>query len=250
MTKVLTIPDLHEPFTHPKALQFVNDICDLYQPDQVVFIGDVVDGHAVGRFSTDPNGFSPGHEYDRAVEALSKWHDIYPNASVVIGNHDDRLYRRAFESGLPRQVIKEWNELWQTPTWNWGESFEFDGVKYIHGTGRSGMNAALRLAMDQRQSVVCGHTHVFAGVAFHCSDKDRIFGLNAGCLLDVKSYSMAYAKHMPHRPVLGLGLVTDGRHPMFVEMPCSEDEPYHRDKKGLSWTKRKRWWKGVFHETG
>jgi UDP-2,3-diacylglucosamine pyrophosphatase LpxH len=240
MSKVLVIPDLHFPFVHPKALQFAKDVQRKYNTDEVVFIGDVVDLHAVSRFSPDPDGFSPGEEFKAAYAEVQKWVKEFPKAKVCIGNHDERLFRRAYESGLPRRAMRPFEELWDTPGWNWADHHFIDNVKYVHGTGRSGMTAAIRMAVDNRCSLVMGHTHTYAGYHWHTTEKDRIFGLNVGCLLDPKAYAMAYGKHFPTRPDLGMGVVDEGQQPHFIAMPMSRGEPYHREASRLSWTKRQR----------
>lgn len=240
MSRVLVVPDLHFPFVHPKAFQFARDIQTEYETTEVVFIGDVVDLHAISRFTADPDGHGPGAEVQAAFEHVQKWYDVFPNAKVCIGNHDERLFRRAFESGLPRRAMREFAELWETPGWDWADHHFVDGVKYIHGTGRSGMTAAIRTAIDSRSSIVMGHTHTFAGVQWHTTEKDRIFGLNVGCMIDPRAYAMAYGRHLTVRPDLGIGVVIDGKRPQFIPMPISRGEPYNRHARRLSWTKRRR----------
>lgn len=239
MSRVLVIPDLHAPFVHPKALQFVRDVERHYETNKTVFIGDLADNHSVSRFTPDPDGFSPGHELEQTQKALWDWHEAFPSALVCVGNHDERFYRKAFDCGLPRKTLKDYNDIFGTPSWIWDFDHEIDRVKYTHGTGRSGMTAALRLAIDNRQSTVIGHTHIFAGVQWHANDNSRIFGLNSGCLIDIYAYSMAYGRHFPILPNLGVGLVLNGQ-PQFLAMPCLLGEPYHRDARRWSWTKRRR----------
>lgn len=45
-----------------------------------------------------------------------------------------------------------------------------------------------------------------------------IFGMNVGCLIDIKAYAMAYGKHCPRRPCLGAGVVIDGKTAFFIPM--------------------------------
>jgi len=240
MKRVLVIPDLHLPFEHPKALQFCLDVQRKFETDSVVFIGDVADNHSTSRFVPDPDGYGPGHELEATFEKIQKWYEAFPQAKVCIGNHDERFRRKAMDAGLPARTQKNYNEIWGTPGWHWDEQHEIDGVKYIHGTGRSGMTAATRMAIDSRQSIVMGHTHTYAGIQWHTTNKDRIFGLNVGCLFDIATYAAAYGKHFPVRPDLGCGLVFGGTDGRFLPAPIGPGEPYHRDAVGLSYTKRQR----------
>ena len=107
---------------------------------------------------------------------------------------------------------------------------DLDGVLYEHGTGSSGKDAAFNRAVAQRCSVVMGHIHSFAGVKYHANPFSRIFGLNVGCGLDIRLYAFEYAKMTVHRPVLGCGIVVDGDVGLFVPMPCSKGEKYHRGR--------------------
>ena len=43
----LIVGDIHEPVTHPGYRAFVMDVAERYQTDDVLFIGDIVDWHAI-----------------------------------------------------------------------------------------------------------------------------------------------------------------------------------------------------------
>ena len=107
-----------------------------------------------------------------------------------------------------------------------------DEVLYEHGTGSSGKDAAMNLAIQKRISTVIGHVHSYAGVKWHSNPKSRIFGLNAGCGIDCKQYAFHYSKAFPVRPVLGCGIVFNGDYAAFVPMPCGRGEKYHRSRAG------------------
>jgi hypothetical protein len=67
-----------------------------------------------------------------------------------------------------------------------------------------------------------GHAHSFAGIQYSTSTKDRIFGLNSGCLIDIKAYAFAYGKAFSVRPVIGSSVIIDGL-PIFIPMHLGED---------------------------
>ena len=117
----------------------------------------------------------------------------------------------------------------------WGDQHVIDGVLYTHGTGSSGKNHALNMAMNNRCPVVCGHTHTNLSVNYDVNRFDRIFGMNVGCGIDLRRYAFEYAKPFPIRPVLGCGIVIDGVEAYFEPMPCGRRgrtlEHYHRRAK-------------------
>jgi len=163
---------------------------------------------------------------------VSRWHRAFPDATVCVGNHDCRHYRSARKAGIPDRYLRDYAEIWRTKRWRWAEAFRHDGVLYEHGTGSTGKDAALNRAMQKRCSLVMGHVHSWAGVKWHANEFDRIFGLNAGCGIDLKAYAFEYGRPFPIRPVLGCGIVIDGEAAHFQAMPCGRGQPYHRSRAG------------------
>lgn len=225
------VGDLHEPFTHPMYLDFIQDTFAEWGVEQVHFAGDVADAHAISDWDSDPSGLSAGDEFLRCAERIVEWHDTFPRATVSIGNHDERQFRKARKNGIPDDYLKPYAELWRTPTWTWEFSFRTDGVLLEHGTGSSGKDAAINRAVAKRTSLAMGHVHTYAGVKWHSNDTSRIFGLNVGCGIDCRSYAAAYGRDFPIRPVLGCGIVIDGEYAYFEPMPCGVGQPYHRSRK-------------------
>lgn len=224
------VGDLHAPFVHPMYLRFCQDIFEAWQVDRVHFVGDIVDLHALSFWDHDPNGLSAEDEAVASVESVGQWYRTFPRATVCIGNHDERHYRVARKHGLPDRYLRSYADVWRTPRWNWRFEHEMDGVLFEHGTGTSGKDAALNLAVQKRTSVVIGHVHSYGGVKWHANPFDVIFGLNAGCGIDCKAYVFAYGKSFPIRPVLGCGVVIDGREAYFEPMACSRGAKYHRSR--------------------
>lgn len=226
--RVGIIGDVHLPFAHPNYLRFCRDVFESWMVNCIVFIGDVVDAHALSFWDTDPNGHSAEDEAVKASEELKHWVEAFPSAKVCIGNHDERSFRKARKSGIPDRYIRSYEEVYESPGWSWDTAHFIDGVMYTHGTGMGGKDAAINYAIAKRQSIVIGHTHAWGGVKFHCNEMSRIFGMNVGCGIDCNAYAFAYGKHLPHRPTLGCGIVLDGVNAYFEPMPINEGEEYHR----------------------
>ena len=219
---MLVIGDLHEPFTHPGYLPFCSETYRKFRCVEVVFIGDIVDNHAVSFHDHDPSGMSPGSELDRAKAKLEHWTHAFPRAKVCIGNHDARMHIRARKFGLPDNILRSLGEIYSTPGWDYQLRHEIGEVLYMHGTKYSGMTAHRRIAMENRQSTVIGHVHSHAGVCYLACHKDLIFGMNVGCGVDIHTYAMEYGTDFQIKPVLGCGVVFGKRQAQFIPMDLGD----------------------------
>ncbi len=215
---VLAIPDLHYPFAHKDHLTFLAAIVKKYQPTQVVCLGDEIDAHALSDYTHDPDGYSAGHELERAVDNLKVLYKKFPNVRVCTSNHTARPFRRAQKFGLPSALLKSYKEFLEAPKgWHWADSWEIDGIIYEHGEGFSGQNAALKAAQANMQSTVIGHVHSYAGIQYHANPKLLIFGFNVGCLINRKAYAFSYGTKLKTKPIIGAGIIHKGI-PVFIPM--------------------------------
>lgn len=215
---VLVISDLQIPYEHPDALRFIQTVASYAEPTKIVCIGDEVDQHAVGRFDPDPDADGPGVELKLAKRRLKKWYETFPEVSVCVSNHTQRIYKKAFHAGIPEGYLRPVNDWLDAPEgWVWEDKFVIDGVRYEHGDAQGGMYAARNLAIRNRQSTVIGHHHSNGAVFYIANEDEMIFALNTGCLVDIKSLAFKYAKNAAFKPTLGCGVVTQGV-PEFVPM--------------------------------
>jgi hypothetical protein len=209
--RTLVISDLHAPFHHPGAPDFLSDLRREIRPETVVCIGDEIDAHGWGRWGRDPDAPGQGDELSMARKALQSLYRLFPRVSVCLGNHTARAYKTGRRSGLPRAFLRSPAEVLQAPVgWTWADSFVIDGVAYTHGDGFSGQNAALNAAKTMRHNVVIGHIHAWAGIQYHSGEFNTVWGMNVGCLVDPKAIAFAYAKASPNKQTLGTGYVIDG----------------------------------------
>lgn len=208
--RVMVVGDLHAPATHPGYLSFIQDTYAQWDCNQLVFIGDVVDLHAISFHSLELDAENVFQESELAAEHLSRWYTAFPKARVCIGNHDERVIRKASSVGIPEMMMRPYKELWDTPKWDWNYEFYIDGVRYTHGTGTSGERPAYTNARASMTSTVMGHTHTVGGVSFLAGPNGTIFGMNVGCGVDPQHPAMRYSRRWTKRPVLGCGVVIDG----------------------------------------
>lgn len=225
--KILCIGDIHEPWGHPDALPFVEKIMVDYginpRKDEIVFMGDEIDHHAISFHTSDPDMPSAGDELEQAIDSMQKWYDMFPSAKICVSNHTSRPYRKAYADGLPRRLMKdygdwleapdgwEWKDRWVLPSKRWGN------IQFIHGDGFTGEYAHHRAAQTHRISTVIGHVHRGGGVHHFSGHGGPIFGMNAGCLVDNDAAVFAYAKYMARKPTLGVGVIVEDT-PIFEPM--------------------------------
>ena len=210
---VLAIGDLHLPFGLDGYLEHCIETYNKYKCNEVVFIGDIIDNHASSYHETDPDGHSAGQELRLAISQVKKWYEAFPKASVIIGNHDRLIMRKAYSSGLSKLWIKDYADVLGTPNWNFIESIEIDNVLYIHGEGGTARSRARR----DLQSIVQGHLHSQAYIEWIVGSKFKIFGMQLGCGINAKSYAMAYGKEGP-KPAIACGVILQGITPINIMM--------------------------------
>jgi len=230
--RVLVIGDIHEPVSHPGYLAFCKDLRAKHRCDQVMFIGDVVDWHAVSFHAHHPEAPGPKDEYELAKVGVSKWCRTFPRARVCIGNHDERLIRLCETVNIPKQFLRDYKEIWGTPNWEWDTEFVLDDVYYFHGTGSGGIHPAYCTMQKMLMSVVMGHIHSAGGIKWRANPVRRVFGMDTGCGIDDKAVAFAYGHHLKVRSILSACVVLDGT-PIHEIMPCGPGEKYHRSNFGL-----------------
>ena len=184
----------------------------------IVFTGDIFDHQHITRHELNPNNpVSAVSEYKKTAKMFEEWKKEFPIAKVCIGNHDDRIDRKAREAGMPSQYIKNLRELYDMPE-EWDVRYEhiIDGVYYTHGTRRSGINAHRRLALEKGMSSVMGHIHSNGGISYINNGIKTFFGMNVGCLVDEDAIAFEYGKHYTFKGVQGVGIVYSRTHAEFV----------------------------------
>jgi len=209
---VLVIGDLHLPFTLDGYLEHCIETYYKHNCNEVVFIGDIIDNHASSYHETDPDGYSAGQELKLAIQQVKNWYQAFPKATIIIGNHDRLIMRKAYSSGLSKLWIKDYAEVLGTPGWNFTESIEIDDVLYIHGEG----GVARTRARRDLCSIVQGHLHTQASVDWIVGKNFKIFACQTGCGIDAKAYAMAYAKEFA-KPAIGCAVILNGK-TVFNEM--------------------------------
>jgi len=205
-SRVLVVGDLHSPFDLDSYFDHCVEVYERYNCNQVVFIGDVIDNHYSSYHETDADGLGGGQELELAIKRLERYYHRWPDAHVTVGNHDRIIMRKAQSGGVPKQWIKDYSEVLNTPKWNFVTDVEIDGVLYIHGEAGT---AKTKARADMR-STVQGHLHTQAYTEYFVGANSRVFGTQVGCGIDAKSYAMAYMK-VGKKPAIGCAVVLGGK---------------------------------------
>lgn len=220
------IGDLHVPFDHPNYLPFLLDTFKKYGVTQVVSIGDLVDHHAMSRHQTETCARGAVDELEMSIARLKEYVKVFPSVRVCEGNHDSIPTRQAATVNIDQRYLRHLFDVLELPrAWSLEPEFIIDDVLYKHGINCNGKDGALNTALVERMSTVIGHYHSGGGVKYSANKRDIIFGMNAGCGLDIGQYAFAYGTHAKFRPTLGCGIVFDSSSAIFVPM----SKPYFRD---------------------
>ena len=225
MKPTLVIPDLHAPYNHPQALDFLQSVKEAYDLDNAVCLGDEADYHAMSFHDSDPALLSAGDELKAARKFLQKLHKLCPAMKICESNHGSMRARKALAHGLPGELFKDYADLYGTPGWTWHREIidEIAGIPIVfrHAFGKNTRSA---LRNTGGACIVQGHFHSNAEITWLETPRHRIFGMSCGCLINPQSPAFAYNTHDLARPILGCGVIIDGL-PMFLPM----------------WLKRNRW---------
>ena len=216
MSRVLIIGDLHTPFDKEGYIDFLRTVKRRFRCDKTVFIGDILDNHYSSYHETDPDGYGGGEELDTAIKRIKPYYRAFPNATVIIGNHDRMVMRKGQTSNIPKAWLKQYNEVLGTPNWNWTDRLVIDDVQYIHGEGGT---ARGRCKVDL-MSTVQGHLHTQAYVEWVVGPTRRVFGMQVGTGIDFDQYAFAYAQR-GKKPVVSCGVVLDGQTAIVELMPTN-----------------------------
>tara|TARA_R110000772_G_scaffold268069_1_gene394043 strand:- start:590 stop:1357 length:768 start_codon:yes stop_codon:yes gene_type:complete len=224
-SRVLVIGDTHFPFDIPQYLDFLKDTYDKYNCNRVVHIGDCVDFHALSYHESDPNGMSAGDELSLAKKHLQRYYKVFPDMDVMFGNHSRLVSRKAMTSGIPREWIKSYAEVFEVPNWKYHTELVIDNVLYTHGDKSGKARVAAKRDMI---STVTGHYHTDQYVEWFYGKNSAVFSMAVASGINDKSYGMSYAAG-GKKSAIGCGVVLDGGEtPICLRMPL---EKYKKESK-------------------
>jgi len=211
---ILCISDMHIPYHHPDSMEFLAALKEIYEPELVVNMGDLVDFHAISFHDSDPDLDSAGAELERAQEYCQVLEEGFPDMVVIGSNHGDLPLRKFLAHGLPRRMLRPYNDIFGVGEgWKFVDDFTIEthskhlpDIYFTHGIKKNG----LQLAQQRGQRVVQGHYHTDLYVKYAGNPNSLIWAMGTGCLVDNKSLAFEYGKLNLHRPIIGTGVIERG----------------------------------------
>lgn len=217
---IMVIPDIHAPYQHPDTLPFLKLVRDTFSPDLVVNLGDELDYHAMSFHDSDPNLDSAGMELENAKKFMHSLHKEFPDVLICHSNHGSMAFRRAKAHGIPVQLIKKYRDVifpdHGAPNWSWASSWRV-GTPLGEVLFKHQSSGILTDAAHNSCNLVVGHSHGNFSIEYSASSSHLYYGMYCGCLIDKDSMAFAYGKHSLRKPIVGCGMIINGR-PVLLPM--------------------------------
>lgn len=222
---ILCISDLHAPYEHPDALDFLAALKKKYKPDLIVNMGDLGDFHGTSFHDSDADLYSAGDELEGLREFASKLEALFPKMFIISSNHGDLPLRKALHYGMPQAFIRPFNEIYGVGSgWTFIDDLTLKtannpDIFFAHAIKKN----ALQVAQQRSQRFVCSHFHTDFEIRYYGNPHELLWSMMCGCLIDKKSLAFRYDRLILNRPILGTGVIVNG-YPRIL--------PLVMDKKG------------------
>jgi len=132
----LCISDLHFPYQHPDALDFLFALDCEYDFQNILNVGDLYDHHRGSYHESEPDALGEEEEYIAAKKAAHKLQEIFPEMVITQGNHDAIPQRKLKTCGLASSLLSDYNAMYETEdTWTWTREHYFNaggGTPVVH----------------------------------------------------------------------------------------------------------------------
>jgi hypothetical protein len=211
--RLLVFPDLHCPYQHPDAVDFLGALKKKHRPTRVIGLGDESDGHDISYHESNPDLMSAGYELRAAIRALEPIYRLFPEVDMMWSNHGSLVFRKGLSAGLPADVFKSYNEIYHAPKgWVWHQDLTLElpngqSVYFCHGRQANALGMSQKLGM----CTVNGHYHTQFSIQKWSTPLATNWAMVCGCLIDPRSSAYAYNHLQVLRPILGAGVILDSQ---------------------------------------
>lgn len=224
-SRILIIPDLHFPYCHPDSLDFLNKLKHKLNPTRVICLGDELDYHAMSFHDSDPDLDSAGKELVISLGYIDTLHELFPKMDLLDSNHGSMAYRKQKHHGMPRHLLKNYNEVLCVPRedWEWHNQLVItlpngEDVLIGHYFGADVLKSSIALGT----SIIQGHAHSSFELRYWQNHRGLHFAITSGCLIDDKSLAFAYNKLQIKRPITGVTFIENSQ-PYLIPMLVDEN---------------------------
>lgn len=210
--RVLVIWDLHEPYCKDWYLEFCKETYDELKCDTVIFIGDIADFESLSYHEKNTTCESPEQEVIKVRRALQRRYNTFPNAYVMLGNHDILPSRKAKTAWIPQSLLKTRNDIFEVWNgWKFRKEIIIDWVLYRHWDS----GTAYKRCILEWMSVVQWHLHTEAGIQFIKNRTTTIFWMQVGTWIDRDNPTFQYAESLPKLQFLSCWVVLSWQLPII-----------------------------------
>lgn len=214
---------MHLPWVDWKSVDKIYEHIERTKPKLVIQLGDLFDFFAYSKYARSLDLCTPKEEVSEARQGAENfWKQIrklLPGSArciQLLGNHDQRLLKRAAEKFPEILSILRVGDLYEfrgvESLKDASEFFSFEGVVYTHGH----LTKLGDHCKHFQQPVVHGHTHR-AGVIYYNTRKGPIWELDCGYLADQTQVPLQYGITKHNHWVKGFGVV-DCLGPRFIPL--------------------------------
>ncbi len=225
---IITISDLHIPFHHESAFEFLRAIKNRYKKRSCLVIngGDELSWSQLSYHEKETSNPGPEAEFEKAKANIKELYSLFPEMILLESNHGSLVWRKAKTHGFPRSVFKNYNDILDVGKgWKWVPSYKAvtksGSVYFIHGK----LSDVTKLSKSLGMSVVQFHYHEKAKIEYWSNRYGLFFGAQAGCLINDYSAEFHYNKLNPFAPIIST-LVIDAGVPILYVMKVDKNNKW------------------------
>lgn len=222
MDNTIIISDTHFPYQHRDTFKFLEAIQWEYDIKIAKHSGDLADNHTSSYHELEYGTLSAEQEYQQTVKAAKRLEEIFPDLTIVTGNHCRMTERKAKTANIPADHLKSYNDMYGV-NWNWVDKDYFKIDKYQHCLlTHSQSSSTLNNAKTHSHCCIQGHHHGVFGIEYFADTEVLRWAMTVGCLIDPHSPAFNYARgNTNKRPILGCGGIIDNR-PILIPMQLTK----------------------------
>jgi len=206
--KIVIAGDIHFPHQDDKVIELFYKFIKDYQPDTIVFNGDLLDCSGISKFQSIPGSSNLSNELSLCWQFLSDVRTLCPNARIVYitGNHEWRWRSQLVENikdptmyGVIRDSVSlsdllhlnklniEFKDLPDNIS-RFDDNYIYLEGFFIGHWNRASKHSAYTVKLlidDKGANVVQGHTHRL-GIHYKNTLSRTLVGVETGCMCKVE----------------------------------------------------------------
>ena len=209
---IYCLSDPHFPYHHVDSFAFHKAVKKKYRPDKIICLGDELDNHKGSFHEHIPDLPSWEDELQKGIDCIHELEAIFPKMDVLESNHGSLWFRKASAAGLPRRLLRSYEEVLGTKQWKWhfdlivkmsnGQPVYFHHSKSVN---------CLKTSQSMGMCAVQGHHHNLFSIQYWATPLGLYWALQLSCMADKDSLAQSYGKNNLQRPIVGNGIILNGQ---------------------------------------